>query len=179
MNRIHIPELEEFLKANRASPRAPDRLIVSGNWRDPVAARGILQSLGQRYPEIQRISGGQLQSIATRDSENPGERITASCWRSPRYWESNERTVLCAMVGVFFRSRISPPRLRELQLKLKVICPAQPHLTVRSFEIGIPDLMAMEPSIPRWVASRLYSTGTTFYEKINGMSSHWGTSAAV
>ncbi|MEQ9367374.1 MAG: hypothetical protein RIF32_24290 [Leptospirales bacterium] len=177
MHLIHIPELDDFLEAASANPRGPDRLIVSGNWRDPVAAIGILNSLGRRYPEIQRISGGQLQTIARKD---PGERFAGSCWRSPpAQVELNERRVLCAVIGVYFHGRIAPPRLRELQLKLKLICPTQPQLIVRPFQISIPDLMATEPTISRWVATRLYSTGTTFYEKINGQSSHWGTSAAV
>lgn len=175
MNPIHIPELEDFLAEARANQRAPDRLIVSGNWRDPVAAMGILKSLGQRYPEIQRISGGQLQTIAR--GVDPGESFAGSCWRSPV--ELTERRVLCAVIGIYFQGRIAPPRLRELQLKLRVICPAQAQLTVRAFQVSIPDLMAMTPAIQRWAAMRLYSTGTTFYEKINGQSSHRWTSAAV
>ncbi|MCR9141979.1 MAG: hypothetical protein NXI24_06985 [bacterium] len=176
-NPIQIPELEEFLAQARAQPDAPDRLIVSGNWRDPEAAAGIFKSLGRRYPEIQRISGGQLQTLACKD---PGESFSGSCWRlPPAQNEITERRVLCAVIGIYFHGRISPPRLRELQLKLKVICPAQPQLVVRVFQVGISELMAAEASVPRWVATRLYSTGCSFYEKINGMSSRWGTSAAV
>ena len=173
MNPIQIPELEEFLAASRTGRRAPDRLFVSGRWHNAKAAAGIFGTLGQRYPEIQRITGGQLQTIVPT---NPGEQFATSCWRSPV--EVTERRVLCAVVGVYFHGQISPPRLRELQLKLRVICPTQPNVSVRPFLVSIPELTAMTPSIPRWVAMRLYSTGTMFYEKTNGQSSHRWTTAA-
>lgn len=178
MQAIHIPELETHLEQSRASPQYNQRLVVRGHWENSSASKGILRALGTGFPEIHRICGGQLQSFATDSTGMAG--FSRSCWRLPAANDAVQPAVLCALLGVYIVGGISAPRLRELQLKLRVLCPVQADLSVRPFVIDVANLTAMPPSMARWVALRLYSCGSLLFERVNGhsgVSPHGWTSA--
>lgn len=163
---IQIPELDEFLAEQRTNGRA-ERLLVRSLWDNVSATAGAMRTIGRRMPEIQRIVGGRLQALGPDENISAGgESFAQSCWR--RRVPAQSRRDLCGVLGIYFEDGVSPLRLRELQLKMKLLRPDQSGLPVRVFMIERGTLTALDPSIPRWVGLRLYSTGTLLYERRNG-----------
>lgn len=163
---IQIPELDAFVAEKRRNDRA-ERLLVRSLWDNVSATAGAMRTVGRYMPEIQRIVGGRLQALGPDENLTAGgESFAQSCWR--RRVPAQSRRDLCGVLGIFFEDGVSPLRLRELQLKMKLLRPDQSGLPVRVFMIEQSILAALDPSIARWVAMRLYSTGTLLYERRNG-----------
>jgi hypothetical protein len=163
MQDLRIPELDDFLTRG-----AGGRWALSPEWHNSGAASGIMRALGRVYPEIDRIAGAVVE---LRYGAPVGKRSFAqSCWRTSDGMRGGRR-VAFALLGVFFGASMSPARLRELQLKARVLCPIQPDLPVYCFCRESPRATDVSASIPVAIQAALFERGMVFYRRSGDLSS--------